>query len=289
MGYKSVLAKIDELRTLVGSWESDPAAIEMDMALERVKSIYEMLRFPVDEPQSEEPQAECLAVEPIAEEAAEEAEASIAEPIEDVVAEEPIVEVEDEEEEDDDEIHLELVNVTQIVDEVLESGDTLVVDEPERVVSQDASKKRERLSRILSLYEEHIEEEQHIEEVEEQPQPQVEEPAIEPQAEPQTESQEEQISESKPQETEPEQVQIEPQPQIEVIEVDLNLGLNDRLLLSQDLFDGDESAMMQALGLLYTQPTIDDAMIYIAENYSWSGDSEGAQLLMSLLENHYQN
>ncbi len=85
----------------------------------------------------------------------------------------------------------------------------------------------------------------------------------------------------------------EAEPQTIVIESSISitstLGINDRLLLLQELFGGDDELLVKTLEVLSMQPTIDDAMIYIAENHSWSGDNEGAQLLMSLLQTRYQS
>ena len=62
------------------------------------------------------------------------------------------------------------------------------------------------------------------------------------------------------------------------------IGLNDKFLMIRDLFDGDGEAYEQALSALDEQPSYDDCMIYIIENYEWNPDSEGSKFIMQLLE-----
>ena len=65
------------------------------------------------------------------------------------------------------------------------------------------------------------------------------------------------------------------------------IGLNDRFLLIRDLFDGDGEAYERAIGALNDCGDLDDCMIYIAENYAWNPNSDGAKLLMDLLERKF--
>ena len=62
------------------------------------------------------------------------------------------------------------------------------------------------------------------------------------------------------------------------------IGINDKFLMTRDLFDGDENAYAEAIAELDECETLDDCMIYIAENYEWNPDSEGAKFIMQLLE-----
>ena len=65
------------------------------------------------------------------------------------------------------------------------------------------------------------------------------------------------------------------------------IGLNDRFLLIRDLFDGDGEAYERAIGALNGCGDLDDCMIYIAEHYAWNPNSDGAKLLMDLLERKF--
>lgn len=62
------------------------------------------------------------------------------------------------------------------------------------------------------------------------------------------------------------------------------VGLNDKFLMIRDLFDGDNEAYDQAISDLDSMETFDDCIIYIAENFEWNPDSEGAKFIMQLLE-----
>lgn len=62
------------------------------------------------------------------------------------------------------------------------------------------------------------------------------------------------------------------------------IGLNDKFLLIRDLFDGDAGACDAAIDTLNGFADLDDCMIYIAENYAWNPNSDGARLLVELIE-----
>ncbi|MFI3280401.1 MAG: hypothetical protein R3Y44_00360 [Rikenellaceae bacterium] len=62
------------------------------------------------------------------------------------------------------------------------------------------------------------------------------------------------------------------------------IGINERYLLARDLFGDDPHLCHEVLTTLNAFDNYDDAMIYIAENFNWNGESEGAKLLLSVLE-----
>lgn len=62
------------------------------------------------------------------------------------------------------------------------------------------------------------------------------------------------------------------------------VGINDKFLMIRDLFGGNESAYEKAIRDLDREESFDDCMIYIAENFEWNPDSEGARFIMKLLE-----
>ncbi len=66
------------------------------------------------------------------------------------------------------------------------------------------------------------------------------------------------------------------------------LDINDKFLLVRDLFEGDDHACDMALDFMSECPTFDDCMIYIAENFAWNPNSDGAKLLMELIERKYE-
>ena len=62
------------------------------------------------------------------------------------------------------------------------------------------------------------------------------------------------------------------------------IGLNDKFLMIRDLFDGDAKLYEQTITRLNEFDDLDECMIYIVENFRWNPDSEGAKLLVSLIE-----
>ena len=62
------------------------------------------------------------------------------------------------------------------------------------------------------------------------------------------------------------------------------IGINDKFLLIRDLFAGDEHEYEKAITELDSFDNLDDCLIYIAENYAWNPNSEGAKFMMQLLE-----
>ena len=62
------------------------------------------------------------------------------------------------------------------------------------------------------------------------------------------------------------------------------IGLNDKFLMIRDLFDGDSEAYDDTIDALDSFDDFDDCLIYIAENFAWNADSEGAKFIMQLLE-----
>lgn len=62
------------------------------------------------------------------------------------------------------------------------------------------------------------------------------------------------------------------------------IGLNDRYLLVGELFGGDEQAFETTIDRLDAFDNLEDCLIHIAENYDWNPASEGAKLLVELLE-----
>jgi hypothetical protein len=65
------------------------------------------------------------------------------------------------------------------------------------------------------------------------------------------------------------------------------IGLADKFLLINELFGGDGAAYDEALDRLDEQPSFDDCIIYISEHFSWRAQSDGAKLMMELLQRKY--
>lgn len=61
------------------------------------------------------------------------------------------------------------------------------------------------------------------------------------------------------------------------------IGINDKYILMRDLFAGDADYYDRAIGRLDEFDSLDEAMLYIYDNFHWNPNSEGARLLMELL------
>lgn len=62
------------------------------------------------------------------------------------------------------------------------------------------------------------------------------------------------------------------------------IGLNDKFLMIRDLFGGDVNLYEDTITHLDQFTDLDECMIFIVENFRWNPDSEGAKLLVSLIE-----
>ena len=71
-------------------------------------------------------------------------------------------------------------------------------------------------------------------------------------------------------------------------DLEAGLGMNDKFMLVRDLFDNDMATCNHVLHILNQFEDLDDCLIYIAEHYAWNPNSEGAKLLMSLLERKFK-
>lgn len=65
------------------------------------------------------------------------------------------------------------------------------------------------------------------------------------------------------------------------------IGLADKFLLINELFNGDAATYENAIDNLDEQRTFDDCIIYISEHFSWRAQSDGAKLMMELLQRKY--
>lgn len=72
-----------------------------------------------------------------------------------------------------------------------------------------------------------------------------------------------------------------------VTDLERAIGINDKFLLIRDLFNGDAAAYEAAIQTFNGFDDLDDCMIHIAENYVWNPNSDGAKLMMELLERKF--
>lgn len=248
-----------------------------------------------------------LAEEEVAEEAVEEiieeefAEETITEEVvTEEIAEESVTE--EVEEPATEEVEVE---ETAVEETVAEETEEVVTEEPKRVVAEPslfgddslwgkASAPTQTLSKIMALYDD-----------EEVAQP---EPVAVPVVEPAVEVEEEVVDA-------PEAVvtYTEPAHQVlgEVIEAPTTIAdtitpvesvaevgsidtlrgaisVVDRFMLIRDLFGDNEVLYEQTIDLLDKMDNLDDCIIYIAENFVWRPSSDGAKLIMDLLQRKFR-
>ncbi len=63
------------------------------------------------------------------------------------------------------------------------------------------------------------------------------------------------------------------------------IGLNDKFILMRDLFQNNHDYYEAAIDQLDEFESIDEAMLFIHDNFQWNPNSEGAKLLVELLSN----
>lgn len=66
------------------------------------------------------------------------------------------------------------------------------------------------------------------------------------------------------------------------------IGVADRFMLIRELFDDDVASYESAIEALDKQPSFDDCIIFIAERYAWSPNSQATRLVMDLLQRKYK-
>lgn len=295
---------LERLRGLYASVVATDAVAEEDRVLDALLSVGVALPEEALEPEIE---VERFFAEP--EEEAETTEEPVEEePVEEEVAEEPAPEPIEEE------------TAPEIVEEEVEEE---VVPEPEEVAEPEVEPTPEPAveeeidhAAVLSLYddddddEEETAEEEEVEVEEETPVPEQlesEEEVTEPEAE---ETPEENVLEEYDEleevaEEEPKVVvlgdilsseqttvadHLAEQLATNVAEVAgstlslrESIGVNDKYILLRDLFASDSDYYDRAISTLDTFESLDEAMLYIYDNYHWNPNCEGARLLMELL------
>lgn len=66
------------------------------------------------------------------------------------------------------------------------------------------------------------------------------------------------------------------------------ITVGHKFMLIRDLFDGDKALYDKTIDELDKMDNLDDSIIYIAENFAWRPSSEGAKLIVDLLQRKYR-
>ena len=264
--------------------------IERDLILERLRQLYSIVATsellpdsPIDEPVM----YGCPPVEyePIAEEETEESE--VVPEIEEEVVEEPLAE------EVAPEIEEDVIEEEEIITE-----EPVVVAEPQEVADEELDHEV-----VMSLYDDDDEEEEEepvvVEEEVKEEEPEAPEFEEVPAEEELPELEEVPAVAEAPQSVVlgdilgTEQITVADNLAEQVIDVatatTANLSLrqtiaiNDKFILMRDLFGGNNDYYEMAIDRLDSFDNLDDAMLYIYDNFHWNPNCEGARLLMELL------
>ena len=235
--------------------------LDKDIALNELREAYAELKFGVRETEELKTENENAAVAAVADEPLVESEENVASEEE---SDEPEVEVElvfDENEEEDaenEEVEAENEEVAEvsIVETPNASNDPIAEEELSSLVTRHSSNNR---SPLLSLYEDAA------------PQEVVGDTFHEKPSVGDTISCPKGVAESAP-----------------IASLRGAIGVADRFMLVRELFGGDVEAFERAIDNLDHIGSLDDCMIYIAENYEWRAQSEGAKLVVELLQRKFK-
>ncbi len=308
---KDTLRLIELLEGQIESFsETGIYEIERDLLLERLRGVYaSVLALDVvteedrvidallgvvagvaegDEP---EPEMEVERIYPSDEEAAEE------EPAEEV-EEEPLVEVEEEPateecvttpEPTEEVVEEEVEEPTEQQIEEEPTEEEVAEEEPIQEPAQEPVPTEIDHHKAMSLYDDDDEAEEELEEGEvlyvadddDEPE-EVEEEAAEEEEEP---TEDDAVVVEEPQYdgvAEPQVVDVATAASASM-SLRQSIGINDKFILLRDLFAGDNDYYESSIDKLDEFDNLDEAMLYIYDNFRWSPNSEGARLLMELL------
>lgn len=295
MNQKDILRDLHRLQSLVEGWsEGSVPAIERDLALEHLRRIYEALRFADAEPvQVETTEAEEVIL-PVAEEVSEpveevsESAEEVSEPAEEVA--EPAVEV------------VETPQAQESAEaETPQASAEVAIETPQATAEPSDDEKEIFLPRrtnrraIMSLYDDAPQQPQQVQTAAPESQPSVATATTAP-AEPQqpttVPSDEGRVLGEVINADEKRLCDTISRPKdiaasARVASVRSAIGINDRFLLIRDLFGGDEAEYERAITAIDACANLDDCMVYIVEHYAWHSDTEGARLIVDLIERKF--
>ena len=66
------------------------------------------------------------------------------------------------------------------------------------------------------------------------------------------------------------------------------IGINDRFLFIKELFNGDKDLFNQTIAMLNGYSCLDDALMYIHENFSWNSEDSAVKQLVLLLYRRFK-
>ncbi len=290
MNLELIRTQLRELEELTQDWSVEVSDIEREIALDKLKRLYEEVRF------GKTPHTEVVAPEVIAKEeellAATEEESTEEEV--DIIS----IDLEDISIIEDEEVAEEVENAPAQTTEPQVAEPTPQVESPSASSLFDLNtipiRTQSRRSAILSLYSEGVTtppaptpptepkegiivENLTFEEEEQSVIESVSTPEVAPQI----------IGDTAPTITIADMYATE---QPAIIDSTAPQGsINDQYIIAQELFGGDMESCEAMLAELESIESFDDSMIYLVENFDLDPDSAAAKLIVKLLESKYEN
>lgn len=302
MNQKDILRDLHRLQSLVEGWsEGRVPAVERDLALEHLRRIYEALRFADAEPvQTETTEAEEVIL-PVAEEFSEPAEEVAVPAVEAVETPQVQERAETETPQEVAEQKAAEVEAPKEVAETTQSNAEVAIETPQASAEPSDDEKEIFLPRrtnrrvVMSLYDDAPQQPQQVQTAAPESQPSVATATTAP-AEPQqpttVPSDEGRVLGEVINADEKRLCDTISRPKdiaasARVASVRSAIGINDRFLLIRDLFGGDEAEYERAITAIDACANLDDCMVYIVEHYAWHSDTEGARLIVDLIERKF--
>ncbi len=235
---------------------------------------------PSEEPQIEEEPIEEPVVEEALEEMVEEVPEEEPEPIEEVAVptEEPEVVAEqpaEVSEELDHEVVMSLYDDDDDDDEAPQEEVVEKVEEPEPIAEEPIAEEPEEIEEVV---------EEEMASIAEEQEP-IEEDVVEPQSAPQSVVLGDILASEQPTLADnlAEQVLDVATATSSNLSLRQTIAINDKFILMRDLFANNNDYYEMAIDRLDSFDNLDDAMLYIYDNFHWNPNCEGARLLMELL------
>ncbi|MFI3266640.1 MAG: hypothetical protein R3Y15_05740 [Rikenellaceae bacterium] len=290
MAINNLINEISNIKTLIEGWSTKPISnIEREIVLEKLRGIYDKVIF-IDsiEDIPAEVENKIEDQEPAYQTISDSQAVSYEFDEQDPQSENPIYGLDDNQEAEQDAPLT--FNVPEQEEEIVYQAEQEETDDDEvEDLAALSVQYRELLRKpaintnaIESLYGE--QEEPLQEQEEEQEQEEQEEITIEQPTEVVSEPQQEPIASSTVTPKSVIEEVVVPVAPKRAISIRAGIGMNDKYLMTRNMFGSDSRLFEQTINDLDQMTDINDALIYINDNFKWNPDDSGVKLLVSLLE-----
>lgn len=249
MTIDNIILELSKAETIVKGWKTKPTcSIEREIVLEKLRVIYDEIIF--YEPATEQSSYDLSETTEQPQEPIYEAE----EDIEEQILDKDIYGLDDKDD---------IVTFTTPDDDEQQQEEVVYIDEPEQEPKEHSIENILSTSNvngniIRTLYGDDVVTESRVEPAE----------SINAEQAPEVEAEE----------------ALAPEPIVERESIRARIGMNDKYLMTRNLFDGDSRIFEKTIADLDAMSDLNDAMFYIYENFNWNPDDNSVKLLVSLLE-----